>query len=128
MCDTADDHTIYVVRTSAVEIVAALFRRARMGSLSPADAQAQAAQFKNDMRHDYEIIEVTENLVATAMALCERRRVRGYDAVQLAAALELHTMRTAFGLAPLTLVCADAELNAAAAAEGLAVDDPSMHA
>ena len=66
LCDAAAGHTIYVVRVSGAEIVAALFRRARMGSLSLADAHAQAAQFKSDLPLDYEIVEVTETLVATA--------------------------------------------------------------
>jgi hypothetical protein len=61
------------------------------------------------------------------MILAERHALRGYDAVQLAAALELQTVLTASGLPALTLVSADAELNAAAAAEGLTVEDPNLH-
>jgi hypothetical protein len=48
--------------------------------------------------------------------------LRGYDAVQLAAALEVHSHAPS-----LTLLSADAGLNAAGAAEGLAVDDPNNH-
>ena len=49
------------------------------------------------------------------------------DAVQLAAALEINTQRIQAGLPPVTLLSADAELNAAALAEGLAVDNPNDH-
>lgn len=127
MCETASGHTIYAVRVSGAEIIAALVRRSRAGSLSTLDAQTEAAQFKADLAYDYQIVEVTAALVNTAMILAERHALRGYDAVQLAAALELQTVLTASGLPALTLVSADAELNAAAAAEGLTVEDPNLH-
>jgi predicted nucleic acid-binding protein len=95
--------------------------------LSLLDAQAEAAQFKADLPYDYQIVEVTEALVNTAMTLAERHGLRGYDAVQLAAALELQTALTASGLPALTLVSADAELNAAASANGLMVEDPNLY-
>jgi hypothetical protein len=38
-----------------------------------------------------------------------------------------HERRQASKLTPLTLLSADGELNAAATAEGLAVDDPNAH-
>jgi uncharacterized protein len=91
------------------------------------DAQAEAAQFKADLPYDYEIVEVTEALVNTAMTLAERHGLRGYDAVQLAADLKLQTALTASGLPTLALVSADAELNTAAAAEELVVEDPNLY-
>lgn len=128
LCDAASDNTIYIVRISAAEIVAALFRQARTGSLASADAESQTAQFKADLPYDYAVVEVTESLVDIAMTLAERHGLRGYDAVQLAAALELHTVLVASDLSVLTFVSADTELNRAATAEGLLVDDPSAHA
>jgi hypothetical protein len=61
------------------------------------------------------------------MALAERHGLRGYDAIQLAAALEINSFRTGQGLPPITLLSADAELNAAAVRDGLTVDDPNSH-
>jgi hypothetical protein len=61
------------------------------------------------------------------MLLAERHPLRGYDAVQLAAALAVHRPRAAALLPALTFVCADARLNAAATAEGLTVEDPNDH-
>ena len=123
--DAGSGHTLYIVRVSGAEMVAALFRRARVGSLALSDAQAQTAQFKADLPYDYAIVEVTESLVDTAMTLAERYGLRGYDAVQLAAALELRVALGASGLPALTFVCADADLNTAATAEGLPVDNPN---
>jgi hypothetical protein len=47
--------------------------------------------------------------------------------LQLAAALELQTVRVANSLSPITFVCADDKLNAAAAAEGVSVENPNAY-
>ena len=61
------------------------------------------------------------------MMLAETHGLRAYDAVQLAAVLELQASRTAGGLAPISLVSSDRDLNAAATASGLLVEDPNLH-
>ena len=61
------------------------------------------------------------------MDLAEAHGLRAYDSVQLAAALELNRLRVAAGMGGIILVSADLELNAAATASGLAVDDPNLH-
>lgn len=61
------------------------------------------------------------------MSLAERYDLRGYDAVQLAAALEVDRRRKALGLSVSDLVSADHALNEAGLAEGLTVDDPNRH-
>ena len=53
--------------------------------------------------------------------------LRGYDAVQLAAAIQVRDERLALGASPPTLVSADTELNAAAMMEGLRVENPNHH-
>ena len=54
-------------------------------------------------------------------------KLRAYDAIQLAAAVDANDQRQFFGLSPLTFVSSDRELNAAARREGLLVDDPNEH-
>ena len=61
------------------------------------------------------------------MDLAEARALRGYDAVQLATALELHRLRQEMSLPPLAFVSADGDLNEAAEAEGLLTDNPTAH-
>jgi uncharacterized protein len=73
------------------------------------------------------VIEITSTLVTRAMAFAETYALRGYDAVQLAAAVEVHTRGDTLGLPVLTLVSADEDLNIAATAEGLAVEHPNRH-
>jgi hypothetical protein len=53
--------------------------------------------------------------------------VRMRPLVQLAAAMEVHTRGDTLGLLVLTLVSADDDLNNAATAEGLAVENPNRH-
>lgn len=69
-------------------------------------------------------MEITPTLVDAAMRLADIHELRAYDAVQLAAALELNGRWLAAGMGGIILVSADQALNDAALAEGLTVDDP----
>lgn len=60
------------------------------------------------------------------MTIAERYALRGYDAVQLAAAYAIRAAIQAAG-EQVIFVSADRELNAAAASEGFAVEDPNAH-
>jgi len=110
------------VRITLAETVAAITRRERGGSISPQDAATALADFQLDFDRQYRVVEVSAGLVAQAATPARRHALRGYDAVQLAAVLEIHATDPS-----LTLLSADAELNAAALAEGLTVDDPNLH-
>lgn len=127
LCAAEARNTLYTVRISGAEIIAALFRRARTGELAVPDVQAAATKFKADFQNRYQVVEVTEQLVRTAMTLAETHALRGYDAVQLAAALELQAARSALSLSSINFVCADDKLNEAATKEGLAPENPNTH-
>ena len=115
-------HSLFVVRITLAETVAAITRRERGGSITPQDAATAVADFQLDFAHQYRVVEVSAGLVAQAATLARRHALRGYDAVQLAAALEIHATDSS-----LTLLSADAELNTAATAEWLSVEDPNSH-
>ena len=118
---------IYVAQITLAEIISALTRRTRSGRLLPAATAKGIARFRRAFYDPFRKIEITEALVEDAAVLAERHALRGYDAVQLAAALWANLNRMAEGGSSLTLVSADMELNAAAQAEGLAVDNPNNH-
>ncbi len=133
LTDPAAGHHIYVANIIAVEVPAAIHKRVRNGDITPADAAKALAEFSNDMAAQYRPIRVTDPIIGAAAALTGRHKLRGYDAVQLEAALEVER-RTHAGLSPaaaalvpVTLISADNDLNAAALAEGLAVDNPNNH-
>ena len=111
----------YLARITDVEVTAALARRGQPG-LSVVQAVAALRQFRRDFGQDYRVVEITIALLQRAAQLADTHALRGYDAVQLAVALDVHARDQA-----LVLVSADAELNAAATAEGLRVEDPNTH-
>ena len=73
----------------------------------------------------YKIVEVATVTAERSIEVAEKHRLRAYDCLQLATALLLQEQRVAFGLPPLILVSSDRELNAAAVAEGMIVEDPA---
>ena len=83
--DPTLDNEVFIAAITGVEIVAAITRRARRGSISLADAARVRSQFQYDLRADYQIVEITEGIINAGMALAEAQGLRGYDAVQLAA-------------------------------------------
>ena len=116
----------FLVRVTTVELIAAITRRERGGSLTPVEADTARTAFGADLAAEYQLIEVTEALLERATELVEARGLRAYDAVQLAA-LEVNALCTASGLPALLFISADTELNAAAGLEGLATEDPNAH-
>jgi len=125
--DPAIGNPIYMALIAGVEVVSAITRRARSGSLSATDAATTLADFRYDFANQYHLVEITPALIARAMTLAETYALRGYDAVQLAAALEVDAYYLALWMPALTFVSADAALNAAATAEGLTVENPNAH-
>ncbi len=124
--DPATAHRLYVARITGVEVIAALARRGRAGDIAALALTAALIQFRQEFTTLYRIVEITSALLFDAMRLAETRALRGYDAVQLAAALRVHSECTALGLVA-TLVSSDRDLNEAAVAEGMAVENPNTH-
>jgi predicted nucleic acid-binding protein len=118
---------VVVAAITGVEVVSALMRQTRSGDISPADLAVALSTFRSDFASEYQIIEMGSPVIERAMQLAEIHALRGYDAVQLAAALAIHRERLAAEQPPLTFVSADAALNGAATAEGLPVDNPNDH-
>ena len=66
----------------------------------------------------FNLIEINPALVSSAMNLAEQRQLRGYDAIQLAAAFVLHQARVTLSLSPIVFISADNRLNEAASTTG----------
>jgi uncharacterized protein len=117
---------IYIAHITAVEVTSAVARR-RGATLTPAQASSILSRFRQHLAGRYILSEITSTLVNDAMKLANTHRLRAYDAVQLAAALDLYRDWSALRLGAFVFVSADRDLNAAALAEGLTVDDPNAH-
>jgi predicted nucleic acid-binding protein len=121
--DSATGNDIFVAKIAGPEAVSAFVR------ISPPlpNLAVVLANFVFDFHNEYQQLALTDAVIATAIRVAETHRLRGYDSVQLAAALELQSQRNAVGLPSLVFICADLALNSAAALEGLLVDDPNTH-
>ena len=118
---------LYTLRLTAAEMVAALYRKVRTGEVTLVEAQRAEGNFIADWQQQYQIVELTPSVVDRAMLLARRYGLRGYDAVHLAAVLELDAMFRSAGAAALTLISSDRDLLLAAVSEGTAVDDPTNY-
>jgi predicted nucleic acid-binding protein len=120
-------HRLYIARITAVEMTSAITRRQHGGDLTAAQAAAILGHFRRHLAQRYTVIELTPANFAEAALLARKHRLRAYDAVQLAVALDLNQRRHEAGFGPVTLVSADQPLNVAASVGGLTVEDPNSH-
>lgn len=103
-----------------VEVPAALWRKVRIGDLTPADAADLVSAFEGDYQGSgdraprFGVLAATESVLDDAAGRTGSHRLRAYDAVQLASAVAARAADpccTAFA-------CFDRDLRAAAAAGG----------
>ena len=109
---------VATVRISYVEARAAFARHRRERIIARTTLRAMVRDLDRDWGA-YNVVEVVEPLVRHAAALAERHALRGYDAVQLAAALTLRRV-----LRDVEFATFDEHLEAAAAHEKLSVTRP----
>jgi predicted nucleic acid-binding protein len=118
---------LFTCRISIVEVASAFARRVREGSLTADEFTVALDAFRGDCLNEYQIMPPTTPVIDEACALVERYPLRAYDAVHLASALAAQQFLAAREYPPLAFVSADDNLNDAATAEGLAVDNPNHH-
>jgi|SRR5712692_7534596 len=127
LTDPQSGNDIFTALVVGVEIVAAIARKARIGSISMQDTTVAIAVFKSHFKVQYRLVLMTAAIVERAMDLAEQHGLRGYDAIQLASALAVQAELSISGVSLAAFVSADANLNKAAQAEGLAVENPNDH-
>jgi predicted nucleic acid-binding protein len=81
--------SVATARISYAEARAAFARHARDGGLTRPELRRVVRHFDEEWGR-YVLVEITDAVVRRAGGLAERHALRGYDAVQLAAALDLH--------------------------------------
>lgn len=120
-------HGIIIARVTWVEVLSALARRQREGNLSPGDVSRVVQSLRYDLETQYQIAEISHQIVERAGHLVMRHPLRAYDAIQLAAAVHIHDVLVQTGAATLIFVSADDRLVAAAQAEGLTAENPNLY-
>jgi predicted nucleic acid-binding protein len=66
LLDPATGSETFIVRITAVELIAAITRRERGGSLTPMDVTTARAAFRADLTAEYQVVEVTEAIAHRA--------------------------------------------------------------
>jgi hypothetical protein len=127
LVDPTTGNVIITSRVSLIEVYSAFNRRLREARLDPADYAQLAADFAAICAADYQIIELTQQVVERARLLLERYPLRAYDAVQLASAQLSNETLVSAGLSALIFLAADDRLLNAAQAEWLTTDNPNAH-
>ena len=122
------DNVIFIASITGVEVVSAIARRRKGLSLSQGESAKSdfsiSERFSKAIcRNSFEI----SNLIEDAMTIADKYELRGYDAVQLASAIDTNRLRLKRNLSPIIFISADNNLNSAANAEGLTVDNPNNH-
>ena len=125
--DPALANRLAVAMICGAEIVAAVSRRLKGGGIPAVEGARMIQQFRSDFQSELELVEITLPVIQVAMDFAERHGLRGYDAVQLAAASALRDASTARGIGDVVFVSSDLELNAAAMSNGLLVENPLSH-
>ena len=77
---------VFLARITQVEVIAAIERRKRIGTLAASDAAAAIANFRAHLSTEYAMVDISKPLLNQAADLTEIHGLRAYDAVQLAAA------------------------------------------
>jgi predicted nucleic acid-binding protein len=128
LADPAAGNSVIVAEITRVEVAAAIAARHRAtGGIARHERDALVGLLLRHFDAEYVITPLSNLIVDQAVRLTQVHHLRGYDAVQLATALDTHTTALAAGLPGLTFVAADDDLLSAAHAEGLAAENPNLH-
>ncbi len=125
--DGATGNLLIISRITWVEVLSALARRQREGSLSATDVNLIIQRFRYDLNNQYQVIELDQALAESAGQLVNQYPLRAYDAVQLASVLRI---QPAFAMATSTsfvFLSADYRLLTIAQTAGLLTDNPNHH-
>ena len=116
---------LFTVTITVAEAAAAFAIIARVGRISGRTRDRTFNRYMKTVSTYFHLLPVTDHLIDLAAHLTQQYPLKGYDAVQVAAALRLQ--RTLGPKRPLIFVAGDKIVITAAQAEGPAVDNPFWH-
>ncbi len=124
LMDQAGPGTLVVSHLTRIEVIAALSRlqRAKPGRASELARLVQT--FRRDVAEHLRVMRLTEGLLDSAEAVAMKHRLRAYDAIHLASALELRDVATSEPGVEIVIVSADDEILTAAQVERLGSANP----
>jgi len=123
--DPQAQNTILLAEITLAEVTAALAAKQRAPKgITLEQRNRVLSRFFQDCDEHFTLVSIDRSVIDRAVDLAQRHRLRAYDAVQLATALEANAITQAQALPALTFVAADTDLLTAAAAEHLSVENP----
>jgi uncharacterized protein len=120
-------HLIYVAEITEVEPIAALSRRLKGKSITLAEFQLGELKLNRNLQNHFLVTQTNSDIIKSAVQLAKNYCLRGYDAVQLASAIQVENELISLNLPNLIFVSSDNELNNAANSEGLKVENPNNY-
>lgn len=121
------NNQLFLARITWVEVLSALSRRQREGFLDHATLIQIKTVFQTHINRQYETLEVERTLIEAAGNLVTQHPLRAYDAIQLAAALQLKATLNQAQLADPIFLTADNRLLTIAQSTGLPWDNPNLY-
>ena len=125
--DASAGNVISIADVTRAEVVSAITRRGREGTLDAEMAAESLRTFEADSAIQYRVVPTDYAIVSRAVDLLQQHPLRAYDAIQLATVVHANQSLLRYGLPLLVFVSADDDLLAAAGAEGLAAENPNQH-
>lgn len=123
--DPQAQNAILLAEITLAEVAAALAAKQRAPKgITLEQRNRVLSRFLQDCDEHFTLVSIDRSVIDRAVDLAQRHRLRAYDAVQLATALEASAITQAQALPALTFVAADTDLLTAAAAEHLSVENP----
>jgi hypothetical protein len=127
IADAATGNLLIIARITWVEVLSALARRQREGSLSATDVNLIIQQFRFDLNNQYQVVELARALVEAAGQLVNQYPLRAYDAIQLASVLRIQPAFARATSTSLVFLTADERLLIIAQTAGLQTDNPNNY-
>lgn len=122
-------NTILLAEITLPEVAAALAAKHRAPKGITLDQRDRVlSRFLQDCEDHFALLNVSRSVIDRAVELVQLHRLRAYDAVQLATALDASEIMQSQSLPVLTFVAADSDLLTAAVAERLPVENPLNYA
>jgi uncharacterized protein len=120
-------NVIFIAQIAGVEVISAIARRRKGLKITPDKSRKSILRFQRDFQNRFFQKSLAPQIVTLAMQLADKYELRGYDAVQLACAIEANNLRQINGLSHIIFISADNALNLAAQSEGLTIDNPNNY-
>ena len=126
--DVRAGHTIMFSEITLAEVAAAFAAKSR----APQDPSVRwrdlaLKRLLTESADQYQLLRVQREIIDMAVKLTQRQKLRGCDAIHLAAALAGNEELLSKSLPPLTFVAADEDLLKAAEAEALPTENPNLY-